>query len=229
MPAEENKISPPILKNPIARILEYIDRSVQEERRFLIALAGLPGSGKSTVAGHWETEVTKQRTQGDFFVLGMDGFHLTKQQLSLLPNPEEAVARRGAPFTFDPQTFICKMQSICTAMNEKDVFWPGFQHSIGDPVPDEVIIPKTCRVILVEGIYTLFREGIWLGLENYFDESWFFDTDMETSMKRVSLRHQKAWNMSPEQAKNRAENNDKLNCAYISPCRKTADFIILPN
>ena len=33
------------------------------------------------------------------------GFHLTRRQLNVMPDPEEAYARRGAPFTFNAGAF----------------------------------------------------------------------------------------------------------------------------
>ena len=34
-----------------------------------------------------------------------EGFHLSRRQLNVLPNPEEAYARRGAPWTFNGGAF----------------------------------------------------------------------------------------------------------------------------
>ena len=34
------------------------------------------------------------------------GFHLTRRQLDVLPDPEEAYARRGAPWTFNAGSFF---------------------------------------------------------------------------------------------------------------------------
>ena len=36
----------------------------------------------------------------------LPGFHLTRRQLNVLPNPEEAYARRGAPWTFNAGAFL---------------------------------------------------------------------------------------------------------------------------
>jgi len=39
----------------------------------------------------------------------MDGFHLTKKQLSEMPDPVEAFKRRGAPFTFDGNGMLTEL------------------------------------------------------------------------------------------------------------------------
>ena len=36
----------------------------------------------------------------------LPGFHLTRRQLNVLPDPEEAYARRGAPWTFNAGAFL---------------------------------------------------------------------------------------------------------------------------
>ena len=36
----------------------------------------------------------------------LPGFHLTRRQLNVLTDPEEAYARRGAPWTFNAGAFL---------------------------------------------------------------------------------------------------------------------------
>src|SRR5690348_9164866 len=42
----------------------------------------------------------------------MDGFHLTRAQLSAMPDPMTAHARRGAEFTFDGAAFLSLIESL---------------------------------------------------------------------------------------------------------------------
>lgn len=92
------------------------------------------------------------------------------------------------------------------------------EHEVGDPVDDAVIVPAVCRLILVEGIYTLLREGEWAGLKGLFDETWFLVTPVETAMSRIHRRHM--------EARQRADSNDRLNCAHITPGRENADYLV---
>ena len=144
-----------------------------------------------------------------------------------MENPEEAFARRGAPYTFNPEAFIASMRELRTPKPGTMVSWPGFEHEKADPEPGAYRVPAECRLIIVEGIYTLMREGPWAELDELFDETWFLDVDLETAMNRIVTRHMKAWGMSAEEARIRADSNDRLNCALIKPGRDLADYLIL--
>ena len=218
---------PEFLTDPISRLIKLFNITGSEhDGRRVIALAGYPGSGKSTIAQLWAEEVNKKIGNKELLVLGMDGFHLTKAQLRAMDDPDTALARRGAPYTFDPEGLIEKLTELRNAAGINSVGWPGFEHGVGDPVNDAVFIPTDCRLILVEGIYTLYRDGFWDGLNGLFDETWFLDTDMETAMERLYKRHQEAWDMSEEEARRRADGNDRLNCEHIMPGRQTADYLV---
>jgi pantothenate kinase len=41
-----------------------------------------------------------------------DGFHYSKGVLSAFPDPELAFKRRGAPFTFDAESFVTLVKAI---------------------------------------------------------------------------------------------------------------------
>jgi pantothenate kinase len=218
---------PEFLTDPISRLIKLFNITGSEPGgRRIIALAGYPGSGKSTIAQLWVEEVNKKIGNEELLVLGMDGFHLTKAQLRAMDDPDTALARRGAPYTFNPEGLIEKLTELRNAAGKNPVGWPGFEHGVGDPVNDAVFIPPDCRLILVEGIYTLYRDGFWAGLNGLFDETWFLDTDVETAMGRLYKRHQEAWGMSEEEARRRADGNDRLNCEHIMPGRQTADYLV---
>lgn len=45
-------------------------------------------------------------------IVPMDGYHLTRHQLDQFPNPREAHARRGAPWTFDAEGVVSMAQQL---------------------------------------------------------------------------------------------------------------------
>ena len=189
-----------VLHNPAGRILDILQEATVLNQRKIIALAGYPGCGKTTITQKWRQMVDGKAGAGAFIVLGMDGFHLSKKELSQLPDPHTALVRRGAPFTFNPAGLAAQLRLLRSGFLHHEVGWPGFQHEIGDPVEDALIIPKNCRVLLLEGIYTLLRQGEWAALEDCIDESWFLNVSIETSMERLYIRHQRAFGLNPDQA-----------------------------
>ena len=218
--------TPGPLADPVSRLLTF---RLDGGKRRIIGLAGYPGSGKSTISAEWAETVKEARGNDYLTVLGMDGFHLYRDELSRMEDPETAFARRGAPYTFAPEQFIEKLKELREAASKRTVGWPGFEHEAGDPVPDALKVPAACPLVLVEGIYVLYREGPWKALEGMFDETWFLDTPLETAMNRLYIRHRKAWGLSEKEARTRADGNDRLNCAYISPGRETADWLVSPS
>ena len=147
--------------------------------------------------------------------LGMDGFHLTKAQLRQMPDPEEALARRGAPWTFDPRALAERLRQVRAAANRKSAAWPDFQHDIGDPVEGKLTVPPSARIVLVEGLYLLCQDGDWSEVSRSFDERWYLDTPLEVAMQRVTERHIRAWQWTREAAIARVELNDRLNAEIV--------------
>ena len=71
------------------------------DRRYVVGLAGCPGSGKTTTAAavvaRCNALAQKAGLAPDFAaLLPMDGFHLYRRQLDAMPDPAEAHRRRGA-------------------------------------------------------------------------------------------------------------------------------------
>ena len=81
-------------------------------RRTLLALAGGPGSGKSTAAAAVADRLNKSLGPGTAAVLPMDGYHLTRATLDAFPDPAAAHARRGAPWTFDAAGFVAAIRAV---------------------------------------------------------------------------------------------------------------------
>lgn len=217
-----NDTSPPILEQPGQRLLSLL--ASNESRRILIGLAGLPGSGKSTFATQLANEVNDLAGPGTMVALGMDGFHLTRAALRELPNPEEALARRGAPWTFDPKGLAARLRALRDAAGHSPVTWPDFKHEVRDPEDDVFTIAPATRLVLVEGLYLLHRAGDWNAVTNAFDERWFLDIPLDVAMQRLAERHMAAWNLSRADADARIAANDRLNADVVLQSRSFADW-----
>ncbi|WP_428240190.1 hypothetical protein [Gynuella sp.] len=194
--------------------------------RRLIALAGIPGSGKTTLASELSRRVNEYFNTPVMVNLGMDGFHLSKAQLNTLPDPQQALARRGAPWTFDPHLMSCHLQRLKDSYEAAVCDWPGFEHDIGDPVDAAHQVPADCRLVLVEGLYLLYSDHGWSAVGNCFDERWYFDVPIEVAMERLCQRHMRAWGMSRQQALVQIAGNDRLNAELVLPSSQSADWVL---
>lgn len=144
----------------------------------------------------------------------MDGYHLSRAQLSAMPDPNTAHARRGAAFTFDASSFLQLVQELRKPLlpETKTIHAPSFDHAIKDPVADDIPIPPTARVVIFEGNYLSLNKGSWKEAAELMDELWFVEVGFDEARKRLVTRHVAAGIAENEaEAGKRADENDLVN------------------
>lgn len=212
------------LSNSVEHLLGLISRQGGGPGpRILIALAGLPGSGKSTVTAQLANAVNSQACAHVMMALGMDGFHLSKARLSHFPDPTKAFRRRGAPWTFD--VVALGQPLLDFRERETSVLWPDFEHGVGDPVANAITVQPSTRIVLIEGLYLLHHDHGWQ-CAHLFDKCWFLDVGMEVAMDRLTQRHMAANTQSREVALQRLAVNDRLNAEMVLKSRQHAQWLI---
>ncbi|WP_394789982.1 hypothetical protein [Rhodoferax sp.] len=217
---------PSFISDPAQRLVELLQ--ARPTQRTIVGLVGLPGSGKSTIATQLANAVNAQLGAGSMLALGMDGFHLSRAVLAQMPDPAAALARRGAPWTFDAAGLAQRLRELRAApltAGAPAVPWPEFEHSAGDPVENAVWVPPSTRLVLVEGLYLLHREHGW-NLDGLFDTCWYLDVPMDVALQRLVARHQAAWGFSVAQAEARVALNDQLNAETVLHSRERADGLV---
>ncbi len=144
----------------------------------------------------------------------MDGYHLSRAQLSAMPDPTTAHARRGAAFTFDGDSFLTLVHKLREPLlpESTTLYAPSFDHAVKDPVADDIAIPPTTRVIVFEGNYLSLDKPPWKDAAAMMDELWFVDVDFDVARERLVRRHVKAGiAKNEEEAHRRVTENDLVN------------------
>jgi pantothenate kinase len=212
---------PPLLEQPIERLIALLESS---PARSMIALAGVPGAGKTTLASRLAEAINTRTAPNTMVALGMDGFHFTKAALRQFPDPAEAFARRGAPWTFDATALLQRLEELRASADRRDVPWPGFEHAVGDPVESASTVPASTRLVIVEGLYLLHRTDGWETISRCFDERWYLDTPLEFALERLALRHMQAWGVTRDDAEHRIATSDRLNAVLVQNSAQFADW-----
>ncbi|CAG9990036.1 unnamed protein product [Clonostachys byssicola] len=200
-----------------ARICDkWQDAKAKGQGRLIIALAGPPGSGKSTIAEEVVALVEKSPDGPSIKLIPADGFHLPLSVLRSLPNAKEALERRGAHWTFDAVATVDLVRCLRNNTGRTQVLAPTFDHAVKDPVLDSLVVDIDTEVCIIEGNYVLVDEAPWSEISSLVDDRWLVTVDKEVARQRVASRHLKAGIESTlHDTLLRVDNNDSLNGEYI--------------
>ncbi|KAL7933865.1 P-loop containing nucleoside triphosphate hydrolase protein [Trichoderma chlorosporum] len=197
--------------------------------RLIVAVAGPPGSGKTTIANKVVDIINSSTSKSPkTIVISADGFHLPLAALRKLPNASEALARRGAPWTFDGRAAVSLIRKLKADARSQPVLAPTFDHAIKDPVSDGILIDADVDVCILEGNYLLCDEHPWDEIAELVDDKWFVHVEPDLACQRVASRHLAA-GIEPtmERAVHRAKTNDLVNGEFIlSKSRGRYDVMI---
>ena len=199
--------------------------SNSNKRPYMVALAGLPGSGKTISAMILASNLENKGIP--VMVMPHDGYHYPLEYLRGFPDAEEVIYRRGAPETFDPAGLLRDLHRIRDGFDEELITVPGFDHAKGDPEPDKHAFDRhRHKVVICEGLYLLHQDDGWEEVASMFDFKIFINADIDLCMERVNIRNQVIPNYTPEEIAIRTEKVDRLNALTVLESQDLADVVV---
>jgi pantothenate kinase len=196
-----------------AELAEIIRGRAQGQGRFLTALAGPPGAGKSTLAA----ELVSALGQGAKAV-PMDGFHYDDAVLIA----RGARDRKGAPDTFDAQGFFHLLRRLRV---EDEIAIPLFDRDLEISRAGADIVTAADRLLVVEGNYLLLNEAPWPEAAPLFDLTVWIDVSEAELDRRLQARWAH-YGKTPAEARAWIDNNDLPNIRRVTQNSRPADVVI---
>lgn len=187
------------------QIAEAILSAPRRGQRRVIAIAGPPASGKSTVSEAVAQCLTAQNCVAQ--VVPMDGFHLDNTIL----DARGWRARKGAPHTFDAVGFRALAARLA---EDRDVVFPVFDRSRDISIAGAGVVQADCDTVIVEGNYLLLDAPVWRDLIPLWDLSIGLQVplpDLQQRLERRWLEH----GLGPDAATLRVTENDLPNVRLV--------------
>ena len=187
-------------------IIENIMSLKPKKNRVLIAIAGPPGSGKSTV-GELLTDLMNKNLMKTSLV-PMDGFHIDNKTLE----KSNLLERKGAPETFDIDGFLGLIKELSS---KNDINVPLFDQSADKVIKDAQTISREQDYLVIEGNYLLLDRKFWRDLSKYWDYKIFLTIE-QTVLKSRLIERWLAENHTYSEAEVRVIKNDMVNANLVN-------------
>jgi putative kinase len=156
-------------------------RAKERGGRFIVFVAGPPGSGKTTLCALWENLAEENQLLLRVQTLPLDGFHFTNDYLARTTMSEAGQevhlsSRKGCPETYD----FAGLKERMEAVRKGDlVSWPFYDRKLHNPVENAIRVASR-GILLFEGNYLLLNEPGWGGLADHADLTIFIESSIET-------------------------------------------------
>lgn len=200
----------------VQTLIPKILATPRQGTRRLIAIAGAPASGKSTLADELTTALNAAGCPAQ--TVPMDGFHLDNDILS----ERGLLASKGAPDTFDAKSFL---ELVARLANTPDIHFPLFDRDRDCAIADAGRLTAACDTVIVEGNYLLFDAPIWRDLTPHWDLSIRLDVPIQLLRDRLVQR----WldhGLTQAEAIARTQGNDLKNAKTIQAAMLPADITV---
>lgn len=201
----------------ISTMATRLRQAAGERQRFIVALAGPPGAGKSFLSTAL-CQALNEQEMGIAEIVPMDGYHFDNAVIE----PAGLLPVKGAPETFDVDGLVRDLERI--RASDRDVAVPVFDRPLDLARAGGRIIQTRHRIVLVEGNYLLLDKPPWTALAPLFDRTIFIDVPEDVIEERLIQR----WldmGQDREGAEERARFKDMINMQLVNAHSVTPDVI----
>ena len=200
----------------IAALLERVLQSPRRQARRVVAIAGPPASGKSTLAAALVAALQQAGVSSQ--LVPMDGFHLDNRILTA----RGILDRKGSPPSFDAIGLLRLVQVLGAS---QELYYPVFDRDRDLSIAGAGHIAPDCDTIVIEGNYLLMDAPIWRDMAGYWDLS----IQLTCAEAELEARLNKRWldqGLTPEAARLRAQSNDMPNARLVGQTALRADVVL---
>lgn len=169
--------------------LVYNESVNLEDSRYITAIAGPPGCGKSSIAQLF-AHLFKRDYNVDTIILPLDGFHyendyLKSQKINLKNRIVTLYDVKGAPETYNTDYYITCLNKLYRG---EEFFWPIYSRKLHNPIKNGIKVSKNRAIYIIEGNYLLLNESPWNSLFNYYNRRIFINSRFRFLKKRIVKR-----------------------------------------
>ena len=199
--------------------------------RIIAGLAVIPGGGKSTFAAVLQ-KIADLVLPGQLATVGIDGWHYPNAVLdarttrdpqgNLIPLRQ----RKGGPESYDIDAMLADLQRLREARTA--VSLPAYDRTLHEPVADALTVGPDVRIVLFEGNYVLGGvAGVpaWDQVAAVLAPRMYLVADRAAAEQQTIARHIRG-GLTPEQARDKYDRNDRLNTDLIEATAGRADLTI---
>ena len=195
-------------------VVENAKSIAASSKRSILAVAGAPGSGKTTIT----QSIVKELGPENVVIVPMDGFHLSNTILKKW----DRRSRKGAWDTFDASGYINLISRIKN-QREEIILAPDFDRDIDESIGGVIEVSINTPLILLEGTFLFSEHGLWPELLPLIDHGWFVHLECSIRQQRLIQRHMKH-GMDLKQATQWALSTDEANAKAVELDYKRASL-----
>jgi pantothenate kinase len=214
-----DKSFPNNLKSISETILSKVN--VNTSNRFIVGIAGGPGSGKSSFAIKLKELINSKSTKSKSDlaqIFPMDGFHWKNSDLE----SSGLISVKGAPETFDVEGYLLTLNRIRLG---EDLKVPIYSRESHDVIDNALPIEPCHRIIITEGNYLFSDMEGWCEIKDTVDLKIYIGAEKGVCEKRLLERHVRGGKTESE-ALEKIKEVDMKNYDLIAQTMKYADEVI---